>query len=341
MNEIKDVYSRITARIIADLEQGVRPWMKPWSSEHAAGRITRPLRHNGVPYQGINVVMLWSAAAAKGYSCPLWLTFKQALELGGNVRKGETGELVVYANRITRTETDDKGEELEREIPFLKGYTVFNAEQCDGLPALYTAPAEAPAPSPLDRITHADQFFANTGADERTAFLRQAELADRQVRTLCMTLAYAGCRLSEALALTADRVDLSAGVLTIESLKKRRTGVFRTVPVPPALLETLDMVHGIREQQAARGKGRGVRLWPWSRMTGWRAVHAIMEAARLDGPHASPKGLRHGFGVAAVSAGIPLNLVQKWLGHAQLTTTAIYANAVGAEEKTIAQRMWT
>jgi integrase len=84
------------------------------------------------------------------------------------------------------------------------------------------------------------------------------------------------------------------------------------------------MVHGVRELQARRGKGQGIRLWPWSRMTGWRAVHAVMEDAGLDGPHASPKGLRHGFGVAAVSAGIPLNLVQRWLGHAQLTTTAIY-----------------
>ena len=177
-------------------------------------------------------------------------------------------------------------------------------------------------------------------AGERDSFLRQAELADRQVRTLCMTLAYAGCRLSEALALTADRVDLAAGLLVFESLKKRRTGIYRAVPVPPALLETLNMVHGIRELQGQRGKGRGVRLWPWSRMTGWRAVHAVMVAAELDGPHASPKGLRHGFGVAAVSAGIPLNLVQKWLGHAQLTTTAIYADAVGTEEKDIASRMW-
>ena len=75
-------------------------------------------------------------------------------------------------------------------------------------------------------------------------------------------------------------------------------------------------------------------------MTGWRAVHAVMEAAGLDGPQASPKGLRHRFGVAAVSAGIPLNLVQKWLGHAQLTTTATHADAVGAEEKDIARRMW-
>ena len=177
-------------------------------------------------------------------------------------------------------------------------------------------------------------------AGERDAFLRAAERADRAVRTLCMTLAYAGCRLSEALALTADRVDLAAGTLVFESLKKRQRGIYRAVPVPPALLDALDLVHGVREHQARGGKGHGERLWPWSRMTGWRAVHAVMAAAGLDGPHASPKGLRHGFGVAAVSAGIPLNLVQKWLGHAQLTTTAIYANAVGAEEQDLARRMW-
>ena len=162
-----DVYSRITNRIVADLEQGIRPWMKPWNADHAAGKITRPLRHNGIPYKGINVLMLWSTSVAKGYTCPLWLTFKQALELGGNVRKGETGELVVFANRITRTETDDKGEETERTIPFMKGYTVFNAEQCDNLPAHYYAKAESPELAPLQRIEVADQFFAATGADIR------------------------------------------------------------------------------------------------------------------------------------------------------------------------------
>jgi integrase/recombinase XerD len=206
--------------------------------------------------------------------------------------------------------------------------------------ALRTVSPKAPVPQTgmaLHTATGARKYLT---AGERDAFLRQADVADRPVRTLCMTLAYAGCRLSEALALTADRVDLAAGVLTIESLKKRRTGIYRAVPVPPALLETLDMVHGIRDAKSRRGKGHGERLWPWSRMTGWRAVHAVMEAAGLDGVHASPKGLRHGFGVAAVTAGIPLNLVQKWLGHAQLSTTAIYANAVGAEEKDIAQRMW-
>jgi integrase len=102
------------------------------------------------------------------------------------------------------------------------------------------------------------------------------------------------CRLSEAL--TADRVDFAAGTLVFESLKKRRSGIYRAVPVPPALLDALDLVHGIRELQARRGKARTERLWPVSRMTGWRAVRAVMKAAGLDGPHASPKGLRHGFG---------------------------------------------
>jgi len=140
-----DVYSRITNKIIADLEEGDRPWHRPWNADHMAGKITRPLRHNGVPYQGINVVVLWCAAVTKGYACPIWLTFKQAQQLGGNVRKGEHGELVVYADRITRTETDAKGEEIARSIPFMKGYTVFNVEQCEGLPAHYTAKPEAPA----------------------------------------------------------------------------------------------------------------------------------------------------------------------------------------------------
>ena len=98
MTDIRDAYSRITGKIIVDLEQGVRPWLKPWNAEHTAGKITRPLRHNGIPYRGINVVMLWSASVTKGYACPSWLTFKQALELGGSVRKGENGELIVYAN---------------------------------------------------------------------------------------------------------------------------------------------------------------------------------------------------------------------------------------------------
>jgi antirestriction protein ArdC len=162
-----DVYERITASIVADLEQGVRPWMKPWNAAHAAGRITRPLRHNGVPYQGINVIMLWSAAVAQGFAAPIWMTFKQAMEMGGHVRKGEKGNLVVYADRIRRAELDvTTGDEVEREIPFMKGYTVFNVEQIEGLPSPFYAPAEKRL-DPVQRIGHADEFFAALRADIR------------------------------------------------------------------------------------------------------------------------------------------------------------------------------
>jgi hypothetical protein len=105
-SERQDIYTRITAKIVASLEQGVRPWMKPWSGENTAARITRPLRHNGTPYSGINILMLWGASIEHGFTSPSWMTFKQALELNAHVRKGEKGSLVVYANTFSRTEED-------------------------------------------------------------------------------------------------------------------------------------------------------------------------------------------------------------------------------------------
>jgi antirestriction protein ArdC len=138
--------------------------MKPWSGDHAAGRITRPLRSDGIPYRGINVLMLWGCAVEKGYGSPFWLTFKQAQALGAFVRKGEQGSLVVYASTFTRTEEDPgTGEESERDIPFLKGYTVFNSEQIDGLPVQYQTPVPERLDS-IERLAHADAFFAATGA---------------------------------------------------------------------------------------------------------------------------------------------------------------------------------
>lgn len=160
----QDVYERITAKIVADLEQGVRPWLKPWNAEAMAGRITRPLRGNGIPYRGINIVMLWTEAMEKGFSAPVWMTFKQALELGAHVRKGEKGSLVVYADTITRTEVGENGQDSEAVIPFMKGYTVFNVEQIENLPPQYHAKAEAPQLDPLQRIERAEGFFAATGA---------------------------------------------------------------------------------------------------------------------------------------------------------------------------------
>lgn len=158
-----DLYQRVTDRIIADLEQGNLTWLKPWSAGNTEGRITRPLRHNGQPYSGINVLMLWGAAVESGFLSPHWMTFKQALELDAHVRKGERGSLVVYANKITKTEEGANGEDVERQIPFMKGYTVFNVEQIDGLPEHYYAKPE-PVIDPAQRIGHADAFFAATGA---------------------------------------------------------------------------------------------------------------------------------------------------------------------------------
>src|ERR1700737_3813479 len=133
-----DVYEKITNQIVSQLEKGVRPWHQPWKAEHAAGRITRPLRGNGVHYRGINVLMLWSAAIEKGYAAPIWMTFKQARELKAHVRQGEQGSLVVYADKIIRTETDQTtGEESEYAIPFMKGYIVFNIEKIKDFPAHY------------------------------------------------------------------------------------------------------------------------------------------------------------------------------------------------------------
>ena len=103
------------------------------------------MRANGQAYKGINVLMLWARCRAKGFVCPIWMTYRQAQELGGQVKKGEHGSLVVYADKITRTETDESGEEVAHEIAFMKGYTVFNCEQIEGLPAHFYAKATPPA----------------------------------------------------------------------------------------------------------------------------------------------------------------------------------------------------
>ena len=184
---------------------------------------------------------------------------------------------------------------------------------------------------------------------ERKKFLAAADDEDRGVRSFCYVLAHTGCRISEALQLVGERVDFAAQAITFESLKKRKRGIYRAVPVPPAVLEMLAMVHGIKDKKkmaapkkkTASAKDSPPPLGDFGRTTAWKHVTAVMKAAGVKGPQATPKGLRHGFGVAAIQAGIPLNFLQRWLGHAQLTTTAIYANAVGPEERNIAARMWT
>lgn len=157
-----DVYARITDQILAHLETGVKPWMQPWQSAQRA--VSRPLRHNGEPYAGINVLTLWCSSMERGFHSSTWMTFKQALELGGAVRKGEKGSPVVYASSMTKTEENaSSGEQQERNIPFLKSYTVFNIEQIDGLPDRFGGRVESIVNSD-ERVVHAEAFFKATGA---------------------------------------------------------------------------------------------------------------------------------------------------------------------------------
>ena len=184
-------------------------------------------------------------------------------------------------------------------------------------------------------------------AEERAAFLDVARKRPARDRTLCETLHYTGCRPSELIEITPARVDLSGGTVTLRSLKKRRDAkgqpkiVYRAVPVPPGYLDTLNTAHDLREAQRTPRRA-GTPIWPLSRVRVWQIVKGVMiEAGIPDAPHRSPKGLRHGFGINATVKGVPLHMLSKWMGHAQLSTTAIYADAIGKEEQDIAARMWT
>ncbi|WP_297109167.1 tyrosine-type recombinase/integrase [uncultured Devosia sp.] len=168
--------------------------------------------------------------------------------------------------------------------------------------------------------------------DERQRFIETAwTWPDPSVGTLCLLLAYSGCRISEALALAAAGIDHGERCIAFRSLKKRGAVVIRTVPLPDDVIARfLVMI-----------PSGDARLWPISRSTAWQRIKSVMQAAGIgQGIHATPKGLRHGFGIHAIRSGVPLNLVQRWLGHADIATTAIYTDALGAEEREFAGRMW-
>lgn len=134
-----------------------------------AGRVTRPLRATGEPYRGINVLLLWLEAVTSGYASPTWMTYRQAQALGAQVRKGEKGAPIVYYGSSSKTRTDEQsGEEREEGFRFLKSYTVFNAEQFEGLPERFAAiEASAPVLSGIERDERADAFFAGIPAEVR------------------------------------------------------------------------------------------------------------------------------------------------------------------------------
>jgi len=169
---------------------------------------------------------------------------------------------------------------------------------------------------------------------ERDSFIRATYKLSPEARAFCLTLVFTGARLSEVLSLSPDSFDAEAGIVVIECLKKRRPGVFRAVPIPDFFFAELEKIN-------KRSKRSGsVRIWTWGRTTAWSLVKETMRMAGIANSYATPRALRHTFGVIATQSNVPLNTLQKWMGHSRLTTTAIYANAVGLEERRLASRMW-
>lgn len=178
-------------------------------------------------------------------------------------------------------------------------------------------------------------------AEETERFISAARSQERpELRTFALVMAYTGCRISEALELSPERIDLSERVIRFRTLKRRKDDVFRSVPAPDELLDTLELVHGIKK--AIRGRsGQGQQpLWPFQRTQATKHIWRIMAEAGIEGPHATPKGLRHGFGVKVAQKLRNPRMLQKWLGHKYLETTAIYMDAVGKEERDLAAAVW-
>ena len=159
----RDLYAEVSARIVAELEAGAAPWVKPWSSTPGANTPCNAVTNR--PYSGCNVILLWMAQAA-GYRTPRFLTFKQALELGGHVRKGERGTKVYFVKQL-QIQEDAEGDTSTRLVPMMREYTVFNVDQCENLPDSATAGKPTRVRNPDTRDALADEFLRSSGADIR------------------------------------------------------------------------------------------------------------------------------------------------------------------------------
>ncbi|WP_109809229.1 ArdC family protein [Sphingosinithalassobacter portus] len=166
-NERQSLYGEVTNRIIAELEEGRLPWVQPWDAclcpctmPHNAG--------SGRTYSGINVLILWASVIEHGHALQGWLTYRQAEKAGGHVRRGEKGTVICYADRFTPRDEAEKARSEDREartIAFLKRFTVFNVDQCEGLPEAYFSIMDIP--DPVLAIAAADEVIAQSGADLR------------------------------------------------------------------------------------------------------------------------------------------------------------------------------
>ena len=164
-----DIYEKITQRIVADLRDGTPTWQRPWAT---SGRAAVPLRHNAVAYRGVNILLLWSAAIDAGHVSPYWMTYRQARELGAQVRRGERASHVFFAKTVKKKDADRDpsradawSEDGETTINVRRAYAVFNADQIDDLPVRYRI--EVPDVNPGERLERCEAWFAALGVDIR------------------------------------------------------------------------------------------------------------------------------------------------------------------------------
>jgi integrase/recombinase XerD len=173
---------------------------------------------------------------------------------------------------------------------------------------------------------------------ERQRALAVMESLNRDQALFALTLAWTGGRVSEVLALAPVSFQIECNIVTIRTLKRRKL-TFRELPIPPFLTAGLNAHYGLsRAQQNPETAHQ--RLWPWSRVTAWRIIKGVMKQTSIAGHQACPKGLRHAFGVGVLHSSIPITLLKRWLGHARITSTEIYAAACGPEEFAFAARFW-
>ena len=166
---------------------------------------------------------------------------------------------------------------------------------------------------------------------ENDRFLATVQQLPGDEAAFCLTIYFTGCRISEALNLTVGDIDTESDVIMIRTLKKRDRPESRRLPIPDSLAETL---------RAQNGEHPDQRLWSYSRSTAWRLIKRVMKQAGIEGPQATPKGLRHAFGVRGAMNQVPLTSIRKWMGHAALTTTAIYLDVQDDEQRELIARTW-
>jgi len=193
----------------------------------------------------------------------------------------------------------------------------------------HSVAAMTDSPSHLLFTARGQRKYITQAEGER--FIEAAGDRPLPVLAFVWLLLCSGCRISEALELTAQQLDVANQAVIFRTLK-RRTLHYRAVPVPEVMMELLeDLADGLRPQD---------RLWHFSRQTAWREVKAIMADAEIIGPQACPRGLRHGYGVACALKRVPIGITQNLMGHSTSETTAIYQQILGNEANNMLSGLW-